>query len=59
MLRYIYIITSGAALAFYAYMGLTGYEFGSPEREELSASVRHSPGYRSFHYWHSGPHGGK
>ena len=36
------------------------HEFGSPERDEIPASVRASPGgYRSFHFWHSGYHGGK
>jgi hypothetical protein len=59
MLRYFYLITSGLMLAFYAYISLTGFEFGTEPRETLEPSVRHSPGYRSFHYWHSGPHGGK
>ena len=36
------------------------YEPGAPAREEIPASVRSSPGgYRSFHFWHSGYHGGK
>ena len=33
---------------------------GEPERDEIPASVRSSHGgYRSFHFWHSGYHGGK
>jgi hypothetical protein len=44
----------------YAYVALTQYQLGSPERDEVPASVRASPGgYRSFHFWHSGYHGGK
>lgn len=44
----------------YSAMAFTGYEPGSPERDEIPASVRSSPGgYRSFHFWHSGYHGGK
>lgn len=44
----------------YAWIAYTDYEPGSPEREEIPASVRSSPGgYRSFHFWHSGYHGGK
>jgi hypothetical protein len=44
----------------YSAIAYTDYEPGSPEREEVPASVRTSPGgYRSFHFWHSGYHGGK
>lgn len=44
----------------YAATAYTDYELGSPERDEIPASVRSSPGgYRSFHFWHSGYHGGK
>ena len=48
------------AVGGYAAMAFTDYEPGSPERDEIPASVRSSPGgYRSFHFWHSGYHGGK
>jgi len=44
----------------YAAVAYTDYEPGSPERAELPATVRSSQGgYRSFHFWHSGYHGGK
>jgi hypothetical protein len=47
-------------VAGYAAIAYTEYEPGSPAREEIPASVRSSPGgYRSFHFWHSGYHGGK
>jgi len=49
------LVTAG-----YAGLAYSDYEPGSPEREEIPASVRSSPGgYRSFHFWHSGYHGGK
>jgi hypothetical protein len=48
------IVGSYSALAF------TGYEPGAPSRDEVPASFRSSPGgYRTFHFWHSGYHGGK
>ena len=44
----------------YSALAYTDYEPGSPERDEIPASVRSSPGgYRSYHFWHSGYHGGK
>ena len=49
------LVTAG-----YAALAYSEYEPGSPERDEIPASVRSSPGgYRSFHFWHSGYHGGK
>jgi hypothetical protein len=49
------IIVGGYAAVAYA-----DYEPGVPKRDEIPASVRNSPGgYRSFHTWHSGYHGGK
>jgi len=45
----------------YSAMAFTGFEPGTPERDEIPqterAKGRH--GYRSFHFWHSGYHGGK
>ena len=44
----------------YAALAYSDYELASPERAEIPASVRSSQGgYRSFHFWHSGYHGGK
>ena len=49
------LVTTG-----YAALAYSDYEPDSPERDEIPASVRSSPGgYRSFHFWHSGYHGGK
>ncbi len=54
-------ITIGAvAILAYAIVAFTGTEFGDPERDYIPPDVRQSPGgYRSFHFWHSGYHGGK
>jgi hypothetical protein len=47
-------------LGGYAAVALTGWQPAQPRRDELPASVRGSPGgYRSYHFWHSGYHGGK
>jgi len=47
----------------YAAAAITDYEYGTPERDQIPASVRNSPGgYRSYHnrtIWHTGYHGGK
>ena len=44
----------------YVVMAATEREIGEPERDEIPASVRTSPGgYRSYHFWHTGYHGGK
>lgn len=49
------LVTTG-----YAALAYREPDPGSPERDEIPASVRSSPGgYRSFHFWHSGYHGGK
>lgn len=48
-------IVGGYSVAAYA-----DYEPDSPERDQIPASVRTSPGgYRSYHVWHTGYHGGK
>jgi hypothetical protein len=44
----------------YAASAFTGWEPFTPARDEVPASVRSSPGgYRTYHFWHSGYHGGK
>jgi hypothetical protein len=54
------IIFTIAIVAGYAWVGYTQYQLDPPEKDEVPASVRASPGgYRSFHFWHSGYHGGK
>ena len=54
------IVFSVIVVGGYSAVALTQREFGQPERDEIPASVRSSPGgYRSYHFWHSGYHGGK
>lgn len=44
----------------YVVAAASGWEPGNPARDEIPVSVRSSPGgYRTFHFWHSGYHGGK
>jgi hypothetical protein len=51
---------AGVIVAGYAALAYSDFEPGAPQRDEIPASVRSSPGgYRSFHFWHSGYHGGK
>jgi hypothetical protein len=53
-------VIGALVIAGYSALAYTEYEPGSPDRDEIPASVRSSPGgYRSFHFWHSGYHGGK
>lgn len=60
MLNKIYWGTGLAVIVLYVAAAWSGWEFGHPERQVLPADVRHAPGgYRSFHFWHSGYHGGK
>ena len=60
MLTRIYLVLGAVLLVGYIFVAYTGKEFGDPERERVPADVRQSPGgYRSFHFWHSGFHGGK
>jgi hypothetical protein len=60
MMRKAYLGSGIALLALYAILAFSGWEFGTPERQYLTADVRNSPGgYRSFHFWHAGYHGGK
>ena len=54
------IAISVVVLGGYTAMAVTQRELGEPDREEVPKSVRASPGgYRSYHFWHSGYHGGK
>lgn len=44
----------------YACIELTGWGPQPGARGQVPMSVRQSPGgYRSYHFWHSGLHGGK
>ncbi len=57
---FLYRLIAIAAVATYAGAGLFGWELQSEGRRQIPTSVRQSPGgYRSFHFWHTGFHGGK
>lgn len=59
-LTLVMIVISAIVCGGYTAMAVTQRELGEPEREEVPKSVRASPGgYRSYHFWHSGYHGGK
>ena len=54
------IVFTAVVVGGYGVMAFSQRELGEPEREEVPKSVRASPGgYRSYHFWHSGYHGGK
>lgn len=53
------LIFGGLVTAGYAATAATDYEPGAPARDTIPPSVRSAGGYRSFHFWHTGYHGGK
>ena len=60
MLATAMIVFSGLVVAGYSVLAYSQRELVQPDREEIPASVRASPGgYRSYHFWHTGFHGGK
>jgi hypothetical protein len=60
MLSKLYLLLGCAALLLYSAAAWSGWEISTATRQVLPADVRNSPGgYRSFHFWHSGYHGGK
>lgn len=55
-----YTVFGACCLILYAATWMFGWEFGHAKSQIVPATVRSSPGgYRSFHFWHSGYHGGK
>ena len=60
MLTKIYLAIAAVVICVYGASAYKGWEFGNEKRDVVPADVRQSPGgYRSFHFWHSGFHGGK
>ena len=56
----LYLFAGTGVLVLYLLSGLFGWDFRSTEHASVPASVRTSPGgYRTFHFWHTGYHGGK
>ena len=59
-MAFLYKLFVIAALGGYAGAGLLGWDFGTSEKRPAPTGVRQSPGgNRSFHFWHTGFHGGK
>ncbi len=59
-LHRVYLAVASGLVGWWLLAALGGWEMGTPARQTVPASVRNSPGgYRSFHFWHSGYHGGK
>jgi hypothetical protein len=60
MLSKLYLAFGAFVLLIYVVLSLSGWELSTSPRQTLPPDVRNSPGgYRSFHFWHSGFHGGK
>ena len=60
MLSKLYLFLGACVLVLYAAAAWGGWELTTSPRQFVPADVRNSPGgYRSFHFWHSGYHGGK
>jgi hypothetical protein len=60
MLNKLYFVLGLFVVLAYGVSDFEGWEYGASRREVLAPDVRNSPGgYRSFHFWHSGFHGGK
>jgi hypothetical protein len=60
MLSKLYLVLGAGLLLLYVLASWSGWELTTAPRQMLPPDVRNSPGgYRSFHFWHSGYHGGK
>ena len=56
----IYLGLSALVLAAFVLAGLLGWELRGSTADRAPGSARQSPGgYRSYHFWHTGYHGGK
>jgi hypothetical protein len=55
----IYLVLGLGVVLFYGTAAFMGWELGTPTRDNLPADARGPNGYRSFHFWHYGFHGGK
>lgn len=56
----IYLGLSAIVLVVFGLAGVLGWELRDGTADRAPGSARQSPGgYRSYHFWHSGYHGGK
>ena len=58
MLKALYTIFGAGAIGLYMVAATLGWEIGGGTRRQLPPDARQN-GYRSFHFWHDGLHGGK
>jgi len=58
MFKTVYTIFGTCVIGLYVAASLLGWQFGGGSRHTLPPDVRQN-GYRSFHFWHYGLHGGK
>lgn len=58
MLKTLYTIFSVGVVGLYAMAAMFGWELTGGTRRQLPPDARQN-GYRSFHFWHYGLHGGK
>ncbi|HET6972706.1 MAG TPA: hypothetical protein VFH96_01705 [Pyrinomonadaceae bacterium] len=58
MLKALYTIFAVGVVSLYSAAALLGWEISGGSRRQLPPDARQN-GYRSFHFWHYGLHGGK
>ncbi|HEX3251458.1 MAG TPA: hypothetical protein VHS05_18630 [Pyrinomonadaceae bacterium] len=58
MLKKLYTLFAIGVVSLYSMAAMLGWEITSPARNQLPPDARQN-GYRSFHFWHYGLHGGK
>lgn len=60
MMSRAYLVFGLLVISLYAMAELRGLDVTTAPTQFVPSDVRQSPGgYRSFHFWHSGYHGGK
>jgi hypothetical protein len=56
----VYGVIAAALVAWWLAAAFGGWELGGAARDRVPDEVRaQEGGYRTFHYWHGGYHGGK
>jgi len=58
MLKTLYTIFGVGVVSLYTVAAMFGWEISGGARRQLPPDARQN-GYRSFHFWHYGLHGGK
>lgn len=58
MLKALYTIFAVGVVGLYTVAAMLGWESSGGSRRQLPPDARQN-GYRSFHFWHYGLHGGK